>query len=92
VRILSDRDVLTAAFDDFINGAESYAEDWIDEEGDFTDEDADRVFDAQMLYVKLFRGFRQTMIQAMLDIFSYPMYPAKILGADTDTIDGEFSE
>lgn len=42
---LSDDEINHVAWSQLLDGAESFAEDWIDEEGEFTEEEADRIFD-----------------------------------------------
>lgn len=42
--MLSDEEVTQIAYRTLLTGAESYAEDWIDEEGEYSEEDGDRIF------------------------------------------------
>ncbi len=56
VQILSDSEVSRAAWQLIVEGAESYWEDWIDEDGNFTDEDADRVYERAGDYIALLKG------------------------------------
>jgi hypothetical protein len=42
--MLSDEQITEEAYDILFKGAESYAEDWIDEEGEYSEEDADKIF------------------------------------------------
>lgn len=53
--LLSDNDVTAIAWKILLNGAESMAEDWIDEEGEFTDEDGDRIFQKQFEFISKLR-------------------------------------
>lgn len=53
--ILSDNEVTQIAWHELLNGAASWVEDWIDEDGEFTEEDAERVFDEQRRILDLLR-------------------------------------
>lgn len=55
--ILSDNEVVTAAWGKLLSGAESVAEDWIDEDGEFTEEDGERVFQMQFQLLRQLKSF-----------------------------------
>jgi hypothetical protein len=42
--MLSDDEVTQIAYEEIFKGAESILEDWIDESGDYSEEDFDRIF------------------------------------------------
>lgn len=52
MEILTDSEVNRVAWREIINGARSFIEDWIDEEGEFTEADGDRIFDRALDIVK----------------------------------------
>lgn len=52
---LSDEEVDKIAWREVLTGAESSAEDWIDEDGEFSYEDGDRIFERQMEIIRTLR-------------------------------------
>lgn len=63
VEILSEREVMAIAWDEVLEGAQSYMDDWIDEEGDFTEEDLQRVIDAAQRIIDYL-----TLVRRELDV------------------------
>lgn len=65
--ILSDREVFERAWDQLLYDAESMWEDWIDEDGEFTEEDFRRVLDAYEFLLRFLRDFKSNIVQAIFD-------------------------
>ena len=53
--MLSDEQITEEAYENLFRGAESYAEDWMDEMGDYTEEDADKIFERMFELLKELR-------------------------------------
>ena len=54
--MLSDEEITDIAYETLLNGAESYAEDWMDEEGEYSSEDADKIFERMFQLLEELRG------------------------------------
>jgi len=65
--ILSDREVFERAWDQLLYDAEAMWEDWIDEDGEFTEEDFQRVLDAYEFLLRFLRDFKRSLVQAIFD-------------------------
>lgn len=53
--LMSLNEIRRASWNILMDVAESSVEDWIDEDGDFTEEDADRIYQQMMLYIRMLR-------------------------------------
>lgn len=54
--MLSDEQITEEAYDILFKGAESYAEDWMDEDGEYSQEDADKIFTRMFELLNELRG------------------------------------
>src|SRR5690606_34146939 len=53
--LMSLNEIRRASWNILMDVAESSVENWIDEDGDFTEEDADRIYQQMMLYIRMLR-------------------------------------
>ena len=54
--MLSDDEITDIAYEQLLRGAESYAEDWMDEDGQYTEQDGDKIFDRMFELLRELRG------------------------------------
>lgn len=67
--VLSEVEVSQIAWRELLSGAESMAEDWLDEDGEFTEEDGDRIFQRMMSFIIQLQKMSVTPTLAQLGLF-----------------------
>jgi hypothetical protein len=59
--LVTPEEITDEAYDILFRGAESYAEDWMDEDGEYSEEDADKIFERMF---ELLRELREKYVYA----------------------------